>query len=83
MKTPIATNEKTSHLLSDVFDIFFISKKYFTKKSISLRPLLCDEYCFAMKIISIKSYRNGYIGIVKEDDKYILFNRNYSATDLR
>ena len=27
-----------------------------------------------MKIISIKSYSNGYTGIFEEDDKYVLFN---------
>ncbi len=27
-----------------------------------------------MKIISIKSYRNGYTGIFEEDDRYVLFN---------
>ena len=27
-----------------------------------------------MNIISIKSYRTGYTGIVEEDDKYVLFN---------
>ncbi len=27
-----------------------------------------------MKIISIKSYSNGYTGIVEEDNKYVLFN---------
>lgn len=29
-----------------------------------------------MKIISIKSYSNGYTGIVEEDDKYVLFNHS-------
>lgn len=27
-----------------------------------------------MKIISIKSYSNGYTGIIEKGDKYILFN---------
>ena len=27
-----------------------------------------------MKIISIKSYNNGYTGIFEEDDRYVLFN---------
>ncbi len=27
-----------------------------------------------MKIISIKSYKHGYTGIVEEDNKYVLFN---------
>ena len=26
-----------------------------------------------MKIISLRSYRKGYTGIIEEDDKYVLF----------
>ncbi|MDL1968664.1 MAG: hypothetical protein LWW97_08995 [Deltaproteobacteria bacterium] len=36
-----------------------------------------------MKIISIKSYRNGYTGIVEEDDKYVLFNLSKNGRSKR
>ena len=54
-----------------------MSFKLFYQKD--LRQLIDITVCIQkirlkMKIISIKSYRNGYTGIVEEDDKYILFN---------